>query len=192
MVEVSPHVRVLALDDAPFARRRGASVLVVGVLSRGPRHVEGIFSTRCARDGWNATDRVLGMIEEHRLAEQARYVLTDGLAVGGFNLYDLPRLAERSGLGVLVVMRRPPKMDAIHRALERVSRPAARRALLERAGTIHRSDAPLCFFQCAGCEPEEGRAVLAAVTAEGNYPEPLRLAHLIGAGVMLGRSRARA
>lgn len=185
-----PNVRVLAIDDAPFPYRGPARVRLVGVLSRGPHLVEGVFTTTIVRDGWGATRAIARMVERNGLAVQARFILIDGLSVGGFNLVDLPKLAEETGCAALAVMRRPPDMDAFLRAMARLPNLERRRAVMEKAGPIHAADQ--AWFQCAGCEPEVGRTLLATLTHQGRTPEPLRVAHLIAAGLVLGRSRGRA
>jgi endonuclease V-like protein UPF0215 family len=191
-VTVNAHTRVLALDDAPFPRRPRAVVPLVAVLARGARHVEGVYSTRVVRDGLGATRAIARLVAEHRLALQARFVLLDGVAVGGFNVVDLPALAEATSLGVIAVMRRAPDLAAIERALAHVSHAHRRMDAIRRAGPIHAGPSRGVLFQCVGCEPATARAVLAVTTVEGHYPEPLRLAHVIGAGMVLGRSRSRA
>jgi hypothetical protein len=187
---ITPHLRVLAIDDAPFARKPHARVPLVGVLTRGARHVEAIYSTTVRRDGWRATDAITSLVREHDIARQARCILLDGIAVGGFNVIDVSRLAATLDTPVIAVMRKEPDLVAMRNAMARVSRPEARWRLVEAAGTIHR--ARHGFFQCAGCEPSWARDLVAMTTVDGHYPEPLRLAHLIGAGVVLGRSRSRA
>jgi uncharacterized protein len=187
---MTSNVRVLAIDDAPFPHRRGARVLVVAVLARGPQQIEGVYSTQVVRDGWTATSAIAQLVLEHRLEKQAKYLMLDGIAVGGFNVVDLPALVAATGVPAIAVMRRAPDLAAIRQALERVTRGATRAATMARAGEIH--VAPPLRFQCCGCAPEAARQVLAAMTVQGHYPEPLRVAHLIGAGVMLGRSRGGA
>lgn len=189
-VVVTPHLRVLAIDDAPFARRPHARVPLVGVLTRGATRIEGVFSTVVRRDGWRGTDAIATMFEAHDLRSQARCILLDGIAVGGFDVIDLPRLFARCRTPIVAVMRKQPDLVAMRAAIDRVSRSEARWRKVLAAGAIHRTEHG--WFQCAGCEPEWAAAVLSMLTIEGRYPEPLRLAHVIGAGMVLGRSRSRA
>jgi len=42
--------------------------------------------------------------------------MLDGIALGGFNVVDVPLLRARTGLKVLVVVRRRPSLVAIRRA----------------------------------------------------------------------------
>jgi endonuclease V-like protein UPF0215 family len=47
-------------------------------------------------------------------------------------------------------------------------------------------------FQVCGGEVEEVAGLLARVTDQGQVPEALRLAHMIGSAVMMGESGRRA
>lgn len=179
-------LRVLGVDDAPFERRRGAVVPLCGVVCRGTR-MEGMLWGRTRKDGWGATDALLGMLEGSRARAQLHLVLLDGVAVGGLNLFDLPRLHAELGLPVLAVMRRRPDLAAMRRVIRELPRPARRLALLEAAGEIH--EAPPFVFQAHGLAPAEATEVLARLTDTGHVPEALRLAHLIGRAVVLGESK---
>lgn len=181
--------RALGFDDAPFAKRPGAAVPLVGVLCSGTRF-EGMLWGRTRRDGWGATEAIARMFEGSKFRDQAHAVLLDGIAVGGFNVVDLPALHARVGVPCAAVMRRAPDLAAVHRAIGRLPQPARRLAVLAKAGTVHERGGHV--FQVAGAEPAVMAAALTALTREGAVPEALRLAHLIGSAVMLGESGRRA
>lgn len=189
LLELGRTLRVLAFDDAPFAKRRGAVVPVVGVVCADTRF-EGMLWGRVRRDGWSATDTLAAMFEGSKFRDQAHLVLLDGIALGGFNVVDLPKLHARTGLPCASVMRRPPNMAAVHDAIRRLPRPAQRLTVLARAGEVHQH-APFTF-QVQGVAPEEMAKALVRLTREGHVPEALRLAHLIGSAVILGESGRRA
>lgn len=181
---------VVGVDDAPFPRDHRGDVLVVGVAVSGER-VDGVLSTRVRRDGANATDALAGMIGASQFHAHLHAVLMQGIALAGFNVVDIHRLASRLGRPVLVMARRAPDMAAIRRALlERVRGGAAKWKLIERAGPMEPCGG--VFVQRAGLDLDEAEALLAAFRRTGHVPEPLRLAHLIAGGVTTGRSRGRA
>jgi hypothetical protein len=182
-------LRTLGVDDGPFVRGQRRQVLVVGaVYSAG--EFEGILTTRVRQDGCNATDRLVQMIIGSKYVAQLHLVLLDGITLGGFNVVDLPRLSEATGLPCAAVMRRPPDLDAVHEALSHLPGSARRREIMERAGPIHRAGS-LCF-QVAGLEPEVARLVIPATVLHGHVPECLRGAHLIASGLVAGESARRA
>ena len=130
------------------------------------------------------------MVRESKFHAQLHAVLIDGIAFGGFNVVDLPALAAALELPCIAVMRKPPNLERVRRALEHLTRPASRWATIERAGPIHQRD-PF-VFQVAGCSPATAERALIAATDRGHVPEALRLAHLIGAAVATGESSNRA
>lgn len=182
-------LRTIGFDDAPFARKRGAPVPLTGVVCSGTRF-EGMVFGRVRRDGRNATAVLLRLLEGGKFLPQLHLVLLDGLAFGGFNLVDLPLLAARLQRPCVAVMRRPPDMEALERALIRLPGLASRRALLARAGPIHQRGG--FTFQVQGGDAGEVAEALARVTDRGRVPEPLRLAHLVGAALVTGESGRRA
>lgn len=182
-------IRAAGFDDAPFDRARDGHVGLAGVVCAGTRF-EGLVWGRVRRDGWNATEAVAGLLQGGKFLPQLHLVLLDGLSFGGFNLVDLEALAERLALPCVAVMRRPPDLAAVERALRRLPRPERRLALLRRAGPVHRLGS--FVFQVRGAEPEPAARALARLTDRGNVPEPLRLAHLVGAAIRTGESGRRA
>lgn len=182
-------LRAVGFDDAPFRRRRGSRVHVAGVVCAGTRF-EGLVWGHLRQDGWDATEALARMLLGGKFLPQIHLVLLDGLSFGGFNLVDLPALAARLGRPCVAVMRRPPNLAAVERAIRRLPHPERRLRLLERAGPVHLR-APFAF-QVQGAEPDTAAEALARLTDRGNVPEPLRLAHLVGAAVVRGESGRRA
>src|SRR5439155_23811679 len=134
----------------------------------------GILSGRVRHDGWNATARIAALVEGSHFAGHIRAVLLNGIAVAGFNVIDIHALAALLHRPVLVVARRPPRMDKIQRAVEQLPGGRRRWALIQRAGTMEPVRGVL--VQRAGLTLAEARDLLAATTLHGKLPEPLRLA----------------
>jgi len=191
-MRLPPHgrvIRAIGFDDAPFDRRRGGRVHVAGVVCAGTRF-EGMVWGHVRQDGWDATEALVRLLEGGKFLPQLHVVLLDGLSFGGFNLVDLDALARRLGRPCVAVMRRPPDLVAVERALRRLPRPERRLALLARAGPVQVR--PPFAFQVRGAAPDAAADALRRLTDRGNVPEPLRLAHLVGAAVRRGESGRRA
>lgn len=177
LLDLGRTVRVVGFDDAPFRKSRGASVDLLGAVCADTRF-EGMLCTRARRDGWNATDAIASRLTSSKFHGQVRAVLLDGVAVGGFNVVDLPRLHALVGVPCVAVMRRAPDLDAVRAAIHRLPDPARRLRVLARAGEIHQRGGYV--FQVQGETPEVTARLLARLTREGKVPEALRVAHLVG------------
>ena len=114
-------------------------------------------------------------------------MLLQGIALAGFNVTDIHRLARQTALPVLVVARRLPKLDRIEAALlGRVPGGREKWRLIQAAGEMEACGG--VYVQRAGLSLEEAGGALKALTAEGRLPEPLRVAHLIAGGIGRGHS----
>lgn len=189
VMRLGRQLRVVGFDDAPFDRTPGSPVNVSGIVCSGTRF-EGMMWGEATKDGTDATDVLAELLLSGKFYEQVHGVLIDGLAIGGFNLIDLPQLAERLDRPCIAVMRRQPNMEKVRAVLAQFEDAPYRFDLLERAGPIHEEGG--FVFQVIGEAPSVVGRALAAVTDQGQVPEPLRLAHLIGAAVKTGQSGKRA
>jgi endonuclease V-like protein UPF0215 family len=182
-------IRAVGFDDGPFSRVRVGAVPLVGAVCSGTRF-EGMVFGRIRKDGWNATGEIVRLLEGGKFLPQVHLVLLDGIAFGGFNVVDLDALARRLGRPCVAVMRRPPDLAAIQRAVSHLASARRRFEWMQRAGPIHQRQG--FVFQVAGGEPDEVGDALVRITDTGRVPEALRLAHLIGSAVVTGESGRRA
>ncbi len=185
--------RFLGIDDAPF-RFSDERVPLVGVVVQAPAYIEGVLTTLAEVDGHDATDRIAAMILASRYRTGLAMVLLDGTAVGGFNVVDVDALHASIGRPVVTVTRRKPDLAAMERALRRrfddwdERWDVIRRHDVESVRTRHGS----LWVTYAGTTASEVREAVGLTTVRGVVPEPLRVAHLIAAGIMRGESRGRA
>jgi endonuclease V-like protein UPF0215 family len=203
-------VNVIGFDDGPFSRSHRGRVLLIGAVCAGTR-LDGIVSGRITRDGTDSTSRMAELLRTSQFHAHVRAVLLQGIAVGGFNVVDVHQLSEALEVPVLVVMRRPPDLAAMERALfsrDHPVRPNVRGArrkwqLIQAAGAIEQLDIRSppsglnriphrLWVQRVGLSIEMARRLVASTTLHGQVPEPLRLAHIVAGGVAEGRSRGRA
>lgn len=185
--------RFLGIDDAPF-RFSDQTVPVVGVVVQAPSYIEGVLTTLATVDGIDATDRIATMVRTSRYRAGLAMVLIDGTAVGGFNVIDVDALHAAIERPVVTVTRRKPDLAAMERALRRrfddweERLRVIRRHEVEAIRTTHGS----VWVTYVGVNRAEVQEALALTTIRGALPEPLRVAHLIAAGIMRGESRGRA
>lgn len=180
---------VVGFDDSPFAHAHRGDVRLVGAVCSRTR-LDGVLAGRVRRDGVNSTERMVEMLRRSQFNQHVRAVLLQGIAVAGFNVVDIHALRAALGVPVLVVVRRPPRLGLVERALfDRTPGAARKWRLIQQAGPIERVGE--IWVQRAGLSLEAAGALVAATTLHGNIPEPLRLAHLIAGGVETGVSRGR-
>jgi endonuclease V-like protein UPF0215 family len=181
---------VIGFDDGPFPRApRAGQVLLVGAVCARSR-LDGVLSGQVTRDGDDATAVMARLVAGSQFDGHVRAVLLNGIAVAGFNVVDIHALAEALDRPVLVVARRPPRLDKIRRALDQLEDGARKWGFIQRAGPMEAVGG--LYLQRAGLDLAEARDLLAATTIHGRLPEPLRLAHIIAGGIVAGKSRGRA
>ncbi len=181
---------VVGFDDAPFERSHRGDVLVVGAVFAGNR-MDGVVSTRVRRDGTNAAQRLIDCVTGSKYFDQLQAIILQGIAFAGFNVVDLQRLHEGTGLPVLVVARHRPDLPAIRKALLEQVRGGARKwRLIEAAGPMEAMAG--LYVQRCGITAENAARLLAGLQQNSRLPEPLRVAHMIAGGVTTGESRHRA
>ena len=183
--EVSGQMRrfshVIAFDDCAFDRAGRGDVGLVGAVFAGGR-LDGVLSGRVRRDGANSSPVMARMIFESRFVEHVQLIMLQGIAVAGFNVVDVFELHAATDLPILVVARREPDLIAIQKTLSLRIRGGDRKwRIIERLGGMERVGG--VWIQRVGLTPEESSAIVRRYAINGNYPEPLRVVHLIASGV---------
>ncbi|WP_424358247.1 DUF99 family protein [Methanocella sp. MCL-LM] len=192
-MHLKPEIRILGIDDSPLL---SDSILVVGALMRGGGWLDGVLRSYIDRDGTNANERLAAMITGSKHYGQIRIVMLNGVTFGGFNVVDIQELHRATALPVIAVMRRAPDMAGIRAALDNLPDPERRYQAILNAGPITEVQTPWrghpVYIQCKGIEPVDAAEIVAATAVHSRLPEPLRMAHLISTGIVLGESSKRA
>ncbi|YAF99289.1 MAG: DUF99 family protein (plasmid) [Nodularia sp. CChRGM 3473] len=189
LLKLNRTIRVIGFDDAPFIRGAGGNVSIAGVVCAGTRF-EGMVWGEIQPDGFDATQVICKLLIGKKFLPQLHILLLDGIGFGGFNLVNLPELADRLQIPCVSLMRRQPDLAAVEEAMSNLPDFPQRQKLLQLAGMIY--DYSPFFFQVCGEEPAVVAKVLQRLTDCGKVPEALRLAHLIAAAVMTGESSSSA
>lgn len=193
-MNVKKEIRILGIDDAPFTKGESKEVLVIGTIFRGGESLDGILRTYITCDGNDATDKIVRMINESKHKPQLKVIMTDGIALGGFNILDVQEIFKKTGLPVIVVMRKYPDIEKIKSALMKFEDWEERFLKLRKAGKIHKLEVGTkeIYFQFTGLQKNEAEKILKLTLKRGLVPEPLRIAHLIATAIIFGESRGRA
>ncbi|MBW2970635.1 DUF99 family protein [Candidatus Woesearchaeota archaeon] len=181
--------RILGIDDACFDKFNDKEALVIATVFRGGSWIDGVMSTLVEVDGDDATDKIIEMVNRCKFKPQLQCIMLDGIAVAGFNVVDVEKLSIETELPVIVVMRDYPEFEKIQNTLKKLGQ-AEKIRLLDKAGKIHKLDN--IHIQIFGLDLEKAKELIKLSSTRSNIPEPVRVAHIIGRGVISGESRGRA
>ncbi len=178
-------VRVMAVDDGPFRFGDAASILV-GLVVRGKGYLEAAYSGTVSVDLLDATDTVADLVRGTKQLPQLKALMLDGLTLAGFNVVDIARLHELTGVPVLTVVDKVPDPAAIRKALEgRFPDWEERLSLITGPKTLSvgLDDGATLTCHLAGMGEVEARELLRVTTLRGHVPEALRMADLVASGL---------
>ena len=155
--------------------------------------MDGLLSTKVERDGDDATVKIIEMINKSKFSSQLQAILLDGIAFGGFNVVNIQAIAQHTNIPVITIIRKYPDFEAIKATLKNLGM-EKKYQLIELAGDPQHIEInkTKIWFQHAVCTKETAEEIIKIATIHGNVPEPLRIAHLIGQGIVDGESRGRA
>jgi endonuclease V-like protein UPF0215 family len=191
---IKDEIRVLGIDDAPFDLHRDKKTMVIGAIFRGGAFLDGVLRTEVEVDGVDSTDRVIEMVSKTKHRD-IRVIMLDGLGFAGFNLVDIKRLFEETGLPVIVVVRQMPDFIAIEAVIKKLANAQFYWDCIRIAGKPRRVEVrPKKFIhiQCCGIAFSDAAEIVRLSSTRSMIPEPIRVAHLIATGVALGESRGGA
>jgi endonuclease V-like protein UPF0215 family len=190
---IKQEIRILGIDDSPFPSHTTDKVMVVGTIFRAGNWLDGVLSTYIYGDGTDATEKIAEMVKNSRNLGQLGVIMLDGITFGGFNLVNIRQIFESTGVPVIVIMRRIPNFERIEKALKRFDDWENRWANVLEAGEVYRVDNPEpIYMQIHGIDREDAEDIVRLSTTRSAIPEPLRVAHIIAAGIVTGESRGSA
>ena len=183
-----PHV--LGIDDAPFHKYQNQNVPIIGVMMEGATLVEGIAIGSFPVDGEGATDYLAQWITELRWHLTLQAVVLGGITLAGLGIVDLKKLAQHLAIPVMAVTRHNPAQSRLSYALKAAGF-HDRLSLLEHIPPAHQLE-PGLYVAIAGAELTDAAQIIRATLNKARFPEPLRIAHLIGTALESGQSKGRA
>ncbi len=180
--------RIIAWDDAAF-EKDSRSVTLIGAIFRGAEFMDGMLSTEIIKDGLDATEKISSAIKKSRHHDQLGMIMSNGITFGGFNMLDIRKLHENTGLPVIAVQRKKPDMGKFMSALSALADCKERKRMAENAGSFNAFRK--IYYQSAGIDKGGCEDILGMTCMRSDIPEPLRIAHIIASGLS-GESRGRA
>ncbi|MCX9013900.1 MAG: DUF99 family protein [Candidatus Methanoperedens sp.] len=189
-MHIKPEIRILGIDDSALIHEK---VVIIGAFFRGGEQLDGILSSVITKDGMDATDTITSMVLGSKHYGQIKVIMLDGVTFGGFNPVDINRIFEKTNIPVIVCMRSCPELEKIKLALDNLPEKEKRWAIINKAGKIYKTKtgSPI-YFQLSGIDKEAALEIIRMSSTHSNIPEPLRIAHLVATGVVLGESTGKA
>ncbi len=182
---IKPEIRVLGLDDCPFKTSRSRRAAVLGVVFRGGLWLDGVMRTEVTVDGLDATEKLIAMIQSSSHRRQLRLVMMDSITLAGFNIVSIPLLFNETGLPVIALTRDKPTDAKVKQALQKLPGYEERLRLIEEAGELveMRVRGTALYTHLAGISKQDAERIVNTTSTRANFPEPLRVAHLIASGI---------
>jgi len=122
--------------------------------------------------------------------------MVGGIALAGFNVLDIKKLNKKTKLPVIVIIRKKPNLKKIEKALKKANKKIYKKklSLIKSAGKIYKLKLKNkeLYFQVAGIRENKAAEIIKISATHAMIPEPIRIAHIIASGIVLGESRGRA
>jgi len=192
---IKPEIRILGVDDGPFVPHSGEQVMLIGTLFRAGNWLDGVLCTHITVDGTDATGSLIELVNDSRHWEQLGVMMLDGITFGGFNVVNTREIFQGTGVPVIVIMRKYPDLPRIKKALKNFPDWEERWDHILQAGEIFEVKIPgqePIYMQICGLSEEDAREIVKLSATRSAIPEPIRVAHIIAAGVTTGESKGNA
>ncbi|MCJ7608392.1 DUF99 family protein [Candidatus Bathyarchaeota archaeon] len=161
---------------------------LIGVVFRGGVSLDGAMWTDVDVDGRDSTDRIAQMVKSSHHHRQLRVIMLDSVTVAGFNIVDLGRLCDEIHLPVMSVNREKPSEARVKKALANLSDGEEKWRTIENAGKLveMRVGRTKLYSHVVGMSRENAADIIRISSTRANYPEPLRVAHILAHGLCGG------
>lgn len=161
-------LKFLGIDDGPREAEK-----LIGVSYRGTEFIEQVEIVEQQPDTGDATEDILELYKN--LKQNIAAVFLDGISFNGFNIANINRISQVIDTPVIAVTSNQPDKEAVKNGLESTGLDTQ---IVEELPDFHKFEN--IFIQFSGCSLEEAERFTEKATLQGNIPEAVRAADLIG------------
>jgi hypothetical protein len=177
--------RALGISES-FVKGVSEESILAGVVMRADGAIDGFTFAKATVGGMDATDKVLEMCRSLR-RDDINVLLLNGCVISWYNVIDLHRVAEETGLPLIcVTYNESTGLEKYFKEL--FPQDWERRVEVYRRNksrtAIELSTGYTVYIRFIGMEIEEAKGVLNKFTSHGSIPEPLRVARLLARSII--------
>ena len=162
--------------------------MLLGVVFRGGLCLDGVMRTEVEVDGRDSADKIVAMVRSSPHYKQLRVIMIDSITVAGFNIVDLQKLHQETRLPAIAITREKPNDEDVKAALKNLPDWEDRWRMIEEAGDLTeiRVRRTKLYAHIVGISFEDAAEIVRVSSTRANFPEPLRVAHLLAQGLCIG------
>ncbi|MFX1490001.1 MAG: DUF99 family protein [Promethearchaeota archaeon] len=177
---------IIGFDDASFNLKAQANkTQLIGVVCQGYRVIK-VVKTEIAIDGYDATNKIIELIEQNE--KHVQFIFTHTITFAGFNIVDLEKTHNEINKPIIAINEKDVDLELVISTLKQKfpNRCNEKIRNIIQAGnlyytTVQTAGGPsTVYFHLKGMEFYEVNSLLQKVCIDSKLPECLRIAHLIG------------
>jgi len=182
---IKREIRIVGIDDSPFIPLALEKVNLFGIVFRGGYWLDGVIRGKVNIDGLDATNKISDMIRTSPHYQQLRVIMLNGTTFAGFNIVNLRKLFEFTGLPIISMTKEKPDINSIKKTLRTLPHWVKRWKDIEDAGEVImlKRDNSKIYMQIAGLLREDAEKIISISSTRSIIPEPLRVAYVIASGL---------
>jgi endonuclease V-like protein UPF0215 family len=161
-------LRFLGIDDGPRKAEK-----LIGVSYRGTQFIEQVEIVDQKPDQGESTEEVIELYSMFK--QDIAAVFLDGISFNGFNIANIRAISREIDKPVIAVTGNQPDKEAVRNGLETTG---LETDIVDELPEWHRFGN--IFIQFSGCNRKQAEKFTEKATLQGNIPEAVRAADLIG------------
>ncbi|BBL45446.1 hypothetical protein MJ1_0276 [Nanobdella aerobiophila] len=192
-MDIKREIRIIGIDDGYFNKKIDKETIIIGVIFRGYKQIDGVLSNKIEIDGFDVNEKIIDMIKRTTHYNQLRIIMTNGVSFGGFNLIDFKYLYNNLNLPIISVVRKRPNIEKFKLAAKKIHNYQKRIDIINNYPEINFYDTMYgrLFFQYYGTDLDTAINIIKLTSKYSRIPEPVRIAHIVAMGVTRGYSRGK-